>query len=158
MTIIDLLKRHEGLSLAPYDCPAGFKTIGYGHNMEANPLTGYIDFYFIRHDSITQDMADYLLDRDITEAGKWAEMLTLNWSKLSQNRRNVIISMLFILGPRRYGTFKRFIAAVAAEDFSEASDQIIDSLMYRQLGGDPPGTDDGKLERPEELAAMMREG
>jgi len=30
--------------------------------------------------------------------------------------------------------------------------------MYAQLGGDPPGTDDGKLERPEELARMMREG
>jgi len=26
------------------------------------------------------------------------------------------------------------------------------------LGGDPPGTDDGKLERPEEVAKLLREG
>lgn len=40
----------------------------------------------------------------------------------------------------------------------KAAEQVRDSEYWRQLGGDPGGTDDGKLERPEEIAAMLREG
>jgi hypothetical protein len=33
-----------------------------------------------------------------------------------------------------------------------------DSAYWRELGGDSVGTDDGRLERPEEIAAMLRNG
>ena len=39
----ELIKEFEGLSLKPYFCPAGLKTIGYGH------VIG-------KHDNITDDI------------------------------------------------------------------------------------------------------
>jgi hypothetical protein len=47
---------------------------------------------------------------------------------------------------------------LTAAKLKEAANQVNDSAYWRQLGGDPAGTDDGKLERPEEIAQMMREG
>ena len=36
---LDLVKEGEGFVATPYRCPAGKLTIGYGRNIEANPLT-----------------------------------------------------------------------------------------------------------------------
>lgn len=37
--IIDKTADFEGFMANVYKCPAGFDTIGYGRNIEANPLT-----------------------------------------------------------------------------------------------------------------------
>ncbi len=37
--LIDLIKRHEGLSLKPYMDSRGFLTIGYGRNLDANGIS-----------------------------------------------------------------------------------------------------------------------
>lgn len=147
MVIFDLLKKHEGLSLEPYKCPTGHLTIGYGHNIEANPLTGYIDFYFVKHGCITQDMADYLLDRDIIEAGRWAEFYMVNWSSLSHNRKYVIISMIFNLGLMGYLSFKRMRKAIDRCDFEAAANEMKNSVWHNQVG-----------KRAIELEHMMLEG
>jgi hypothetical protein len=52
----------------------------------------------------------------------------------------------------------RTIADINAGQWARAAEDLRDSAYWRQLGGDPKGTDDGKLERPEEIAAMLREG
>ena len=36
--LIDFTGKEEGLRLQTYKCPAGYDTIGYGHNLEANGL------------------------------------------------------------------------------------------------------------------------
>ena len=55
------LIRHEGLRLTVYDCPAGYKTIGVGRNIEQK--------------GITESEALYLLDNDI---GYFTEQLEDN--------------------------------------------------------------------------------
>ena len=35
--LLDSLKRQEGFRAVPYRCPTGHVTIGYGHNLEADP-------------------------------------------------------------------------------------------------------------------------
>ena len=65
--IMDMLREDEGLVLKPYRCPAGKKTIGYGFNMDANPLPDFIDHYLMQHGFISTEMAEYLLDRKVTE-------------------------------------------------------------------------------------------
>jgi len=35
MNVRDLIKKHEGLRLTPYRCSAGYRTIGWGHNLDA---------------------------------------------------------------------------------------------------------------------------
>ena len=37
--ITPLTAEFEGFSASVYKCPAGFDTIGYGRNIEANPLS-----------------------------------------------------------------------------------------------------------------------
>ena len=145
--VVDLIKRHEGLSLTPYRCTTGHHTIGYGHNIDANPLTGYIDFYFVQNGHITEDMADYLLDQDIINAGAQAETYIPTWATLSQARRYVIISMIFNLGIKGFLSFKRMRAAIDNNDFILAADEMEDSLWFRQVG-----------RRGDELSAMMRKG
>jgi lysozyme len=84
----ELIKEFEGLSLKPYFCPAGLKTIGYGH------VIG-------KHDNITDDItierAEDLLEEDILRADSClyrnARSVDLN-----HNQRAALISFIFNLG------------------------------------------------------------
>lgn len=146
----DLIKRHEGLSLITYRCPAGSRTIGYGHNLDANPLhriDRYIDHYLAATGKITQDMAEWILDQDILHAGIAAEQITPIWYALNYARRAVVISMIFNLGVQGYTKFQRMRAALNNAMYQEAADEMRDSDWYYQVGP-----------RAEELAQMMETG
>lgn len=63
--------------------------------------------------------------------------------------------------------FPSFVRAVNARNWQWAADELkyVDgkkkgmlSDCWTQLHGDPVGTDDGRLERPEEIYMMIREG
>ena len=62
--LVEQVQRHEGLRLEAYLCPAGKITIGYGHNLQANPVTGIPAVVGTR---ITQDQAQRLLVADLME-------------------------------------------------------------------------------------------
>lgn len=53
-----LIKQFESLRLKPYYCPAGLKTIGYGHVIKPHEML-YLD------NEITIELAEKLLDEDI---------------------------------------------------------------------------------------------
>ncbi len=155
------LKRHEEantFSPKPYRCKAGRLTIGWGQNIEANPLTGFIKWYYERHLEITLEMADYLLDVSLRDAILKARAHFPVWGDLDDVRRAVIVNMIFNMGIGGVLLFYGFRACLAKKDYIGAAEHMRSSLWYRQLGGDPPGTDDGILERPEELIKMMLTG
>lgn len=56
----EIIRKHEGLRLAPYFCPAGLLTIGYGHVIK--PEEGHL------RAGIDADMAEMLLQRDLAWA------------------------------------------------------------------------------------------
>jgi len=155
-----MLRKDEGLSLKVYKCPAGKKTVGYGHNIEARPLPQYIAFYLSEHGEITLEMAEYLLDMDITLAVEAAKKIIMSpgWMWLTPNRRAVMVMMVFNIGAAGFLNFHGMRAAIAARDVEGVCQHMRSSKWYRQLGGDPIGTDDGKEERPEHLIKMFREG
>lgn len=154
------LRRSEGKVLKVYLCPAGARTVGYGHNIDAHALPGYISHYLAKHGVVTDDMAEYLLELDLQDAIAAAKNVvkpeTFEW--LSERQRAVLVEMAFILGEGGLSKFKRFLAALDAHDINQAARHLRDSKFYRQLGGDPEGTDDGVLERPERLIRQLREG
>lgn len=127
------LRRDEGLVLHPYRCPAGHETIGYGWNIEANPLPKYIDFHLSQHGEITKEMAEYLLDLSLTIAIESAKKCTLHrtWSALSLNQRAVIVEMIFNMGVGTYLTFKRFRAALDDGRLGDAVAELRDSDYSR---------------------------
>jgi len=111
---------HEGLRLKPYQCPAGFYTIGIGRNLESN--------------GISESEALVMLDNDIEECIRDIINIFPDWYSFSVNRQHAIIDMRFNLGLSRFRQFKKMIAAVNCSDWHEAAIQAKDSRWYRQVG------------------------
>jgi len=128
LTLKKLLIQHEGLRLKPYVDSLGHPTIGVGHKIRP----------------ITHVKAMELLQQDVDIAIDGA--MKFRWfPRLSLVRQDVIISMIFNMGLRRFKTFKRMIAALRKDYFCEAANELLDSLYHVQVG-----------ERAEELAEMLR--
>lgn len=126
------LKRDEGFRECVYKCSAGKLTIGYGHNVEDNP--------------IPEAFADQLLGYDI--AGALAECERFDWFyDLSDVRKEVIINMVFNLGVGGVGKFKKMIRAMEDGYWRQAASEMLDSKWARQVG-----------QRALRLAEKMREG
>jgi lysozyme len=129
----DQLIRHEGLRLTVYDCPAGYKTIGVGRNLEGK--------------GITEEEAMQLLDNDIKD---FQESLSreLPWfDSLDECRRNILTNMAFNLGVSGLLKFKNTLAAIENGNWEEAASQMLDSRWAEQVGG-----------RATELSELMKSG
>lgn len=132
MNLTDLLIKHEGLKLKPYRCSEGKLTIGVGRNLDDNGIS---------HEEVL-----YLLNNDIDTAR--TEAARYPWfDGLSEDRQNVIISMIFNLGLYRFSQFKNTIALIEVGNFKEASREMLDSRWAKQVGS-----------RANELSQMMEEG
>lgn len=85
---IELIKRHEGLRLQAYRCPAGVWTIGRGHTAGVSP-----------GDRITAAEADTLLAADVAALyGHLAEMEREAGLTLGANRRAALVSFAYNAG------------------------------------------------------------
>lgn len=115
----DQIIRHEGVRLHPYVCPAGFLTIGVGRNLEAQ--------------GITPDEADFLLQNDIQDSLSDLRTIFENFDQFTPARQKALIDLRFNLGPDRFRTFKRMIAAVKAGDWNLAAAELKDSLWWTQV-------------------------
>lgn len=115
-----------------YDCPAGFKTIGYGHNLETTP--------------ITKLAAKGILMDDMLALLPQVEQLP-KYSSLSEPRKAVLMNMAFNLGIVGLKRFKKMFAAIEENDFDTAADEMLDSKWATQVKG-----------RAERLAEAMRKG
>ena len=148
----DLTASFEGLELKPYRCTAGKLTIGYGHNLDARPLTGDIGAYFKRNGCITRAMAEILLENDLA-ASRAALLKRLPWvAKLDQARQMVLIDMSFNMGLGQTGksgllSFTHTLALIESGNYAEAATAMEQSAWHRQTG-----------RRAVKLCAMMRSG
>lgn len=133
MSLVDQIKRHEGLRLKPYYCTENKLTIGYGRNLEANGLS--------------QSEADFLLANDI-EFVKSALAKVLPWYlRLSPMRQAVLVNMGFNLGVDGLLKFKKMLSAVWESDYDLAAKEMLNSRWASQVGY-----------RANELATQMRTG
>lgn len=129
---ISMLKRHEGQRLKPYLCTADKLTIGYGRNLDDN--------------GISEAEALYLLQNDIDAC--YSELNVFHWfQELDQVRQEALVDMRFNLGLPRFLSFKKMIARLMAKEYSQAAEEIINSLYARQVG-----------DRANELAYMIERG
>lgn len=117
----------------PYQCSAGFTTIGYGHNLQANGLT------------LAQ--AERLLDDDIDAAIRDLVVRFPWFEALDPVRQSVLVDMCFNLGIAGLGAFKNTLAAIQRGDYDAASVGMLASRWAEQTG-----------RRARTLAEMMRTG
>ncbi len=119
MGAIEQLKIDEGFRGKPYKCTEGKTTIGYGRNLDANPLS--------------EEEAEYLLKNDLNKVLKDAVKLSY-YSELNPKRRAVIINMVYNLGITRFKKFIKMNAALAARDYDLAAVEMLDSKWAVQVG------------------------
>jgi len=127
------LRIDEAVRAKPYRDSVGKLTIGVGRNL---------DDVGLRPDEIS-----LLLENDIASAERDCESLFASFDTLSDNRKAVLVNMAFNLGYNRLAGFKKFLAAVNASEFAEASLEMLDSAWAKQVGA-----------RAQRLSKAMREG
>lgn len=115
----DQIKIDEGFSGTVYQCSAGANTIGYGRNLDQNPLT--------------RVEAEFLLDNDLKKVAKQAQKFAF-YQTLKPERRAVIINMIFNLGITRFNKFNKLINALFREDYEDAAKEMLDSRWANQVG------------------------
>lgn len=152
------IRRREGYRNYVYKCSKGYNSIGYGFNVDANPLPGDIRVYLQKHGVILPEMAERLLDICVSSAIRACERLYPEFHTFSERRQLALLDLAYNMGETRLRKFTNTNHAINRGEWELAANGIKRSLYWTQLGGDPPGTDDGKLERPEEIAQMIREG
>lgn len=132
---------NEGLRLKTYKCPAGFDTIGYGHNLEASGLpedmlfevdvpTGPGEWDGLE---ITEDFANRLFAVDAREA--WNELLKIfpDLEMYSESRQIALTDMMFNMGAKTFRKFKNMIAAIQLGMWHVAAKEAKESDWYRQV-------------------------
>lgn len=123
----------EGFRGRSYRDAVGVLTIGYGRNLEANPLT--------------TDEAQYLLEHDVDRAIRVVRQ-SLPWTaRLDAVRQSVLVNMAFNLGMVKLLGFRRMLEAAKSGDFETAADEMLDSTWAQQVG-----------HRAQRLAQQMRTG
>lgn len=127
------LMRHEGLRLKPYRCTAGKLTIGYGRNLDDRGISSL--------------EAAAMLDADIRQTVEECVAVFAWFNYLDTVRQDVVANMVFNLGIPKFMRFKNLIAALRAQDYRRAADEMLDSKWAQQVGA-----------RAEELAKQMRTG
>lgn len=83
-TGLSLIKRYEGFSATPYQCPAGYWTIGYGHLCAAD------------HPPMSEAQAEEALRNDVTTAERAVQRLIAR--SLRQSQFDALVSFTFNLG------------------------------------------------------------
>jgi|TARA_B100001094_G_C18123527_1_gene768177 lysozyme len=120
MSLIEQLKRHEGIKLKPYKCTANKLTIGIGRNLEDV--------------GISEEEAEMLLQNDIQEA-KYQLLTKFPWmSELDEVRLAALINFTFNVG---IGTVSKFVNAMALlkdGSYDMAADEFLNSRWAKQVG------------------------
>jgi len=130
--LIEQIKRHEGLRLKVYRCPAGKLTIGYGRNLEDN--------------GISEEEADYLLINDLHFVEESLARRLAFWENMPKGVQQVLINMGFQLGINGLMAFRRTLALLDAGNYGAAADEMLNSRWAKQTPG-----------RAKELAQIVRE-
>jgi len=123
-----MLKKEEGFRAKPYLCSEGFPTIGYGEKIG--------------------DKYEALPNITTTEPEAYKKMLVMNTANektllnnpdlyrcyfhLNDNRKAVMLSIVYQIGIYGLLKFKKLLAALETASYDKAADEMLNSLAARQ--------------------------
>ncbi len=139
---------HEGMRLMPYKCPAGYVTIGVGHNLVTNPL-GKAEKKVLGdwQNGISEEAALYLLNRDIQRSLDDCRHYIKFWSHLDAERKYALLDMAFNMGIKGVLKFKKMLADMDIGNFRGAAKECLNSKYAKDVG-----------KRAERIAATIEKG
>lgn len=109
----------EDLRLTPYKCPAGKLTIGVGRNLEDN--------------GITREEAYFLLRNDVSQCHRQLSITFPFYDRLPSEKKEILLNMCFNMGINNLLKFKRMLAAMAVNNWSEAAHEMANSKWAFQV-------------------------
>ena len=117
----NMIKQHEGLRLTVYKDTKGFRTVGYGHKIDADSP---VDIRNLKEgDTITQERANELFNMDFNDHLN-AAMKIPGFNKATKKQQAALIDLTFNMGPNFIDNFPSMGKALKAGDFTEAARQL----------------------------------
>lgn len=134
------IAKHEGCKLTVYRDTRGFRTVGYGFNLDAGDakticLKLNISFTLLILGSLalTQQQADDILSMQIAPCIDTAAAIFPMFELYPDNVKIVIVDLIFNLGHAGFDNFKHFIDAIRHQDWKGAAAHLADSLWAKQV-------------------------
>lgn len=154
-----LIKLNEGLRLEVYKCPAGYKTFGYGTNLEAldanlstvkdvielTAAWGDADFAYrckqtglelaIDYISgeIKEKLANYFLQQDILNCRYALSKHSWFTDDLSHFQQAIVLDLSYNIGVSGVLKFKKMIAAIEQRNYGIAGEEMLTSKYHYQM-------------------------
>jgi len=128
--IFEQLKVDEGVVYAVYKDHLGYPTFGVGHlildeDEEDGKEVGT---------PVSEERVKTCFESDLDIAILECVALYDDWDKFDGTVQEVLVNMMFNMGRPRLGKFKKFQAAIEAEDYITASEEMEDSRWFKQVG------------------------
>ncbi len=115
-----VLRRHEGFRDRVYIDTVGRPTIGYGWNLDSDPI-----YREVADLQMVMKLAD--LEAKLLSSYDW-------YPNLSQARKDVVLNMCYNLGFEGFSKFHNTIWLIANSRFEEASIEMMKSKWAGQIG------------------------
>ena len=116
--LIKSIKKNEGYRARVYKCSEGYDTIGYG--------------FAIKDLKLTKDVCDIILEQKLEKINNILENRFCWYPTTPIAIQDVVIEMVYQLGYTGFTKFKKTIYYIETEQYTEAADEMLDSLWARQ--------------------------
>lgn len=133
------IMRHEGSKKnkrgkhVVYRDTVGVLTIGYGHNLMANPIPGIGE-----DDIMDEDEARALLDKDLQSVAAQLDARLPWWRQVGEARSAVLLNMAFNMGVSGLLGFKNTLRAVKEGRWQDARNGMLASKWASDVGRRAP--------------------
>ena len=131
----------EGRRNQTYIDSMGHPTVGVGFNLDANGAQAAIEALGLNYDQVragtqtlTDDQIDTLLQQSVERAANDAPKAVSTFNNVPSDKQIVIVDMIFNLGLAGFSKFAQTIKAINAQDWLTASQQMQQSVWFRQVG------------------------
>ena len=130
--VFEQLKIDEGVEYKVYLDHLGYPTFGVGHLvLKSDPEYGSEVGTAVSEERVAECF-DKVLDTAIDECYQLYGPGTFN--NFPGEVQEILINMMFNMGRPRLSKFKNFNIALIEQDWIKASEEMIDSAWYRQVG------------------------
>ena len=126
MNVKESIKKHEGFRKKVYLDTLGKRTVGYGHLC--------VEDYWEDDVEYTEAQLDRVFEQDFAKAEEAANRLCKDngCEGIPQEAKNIIIEMVFQLGPTGVSKFRNMWKCLSEENMVGASYEMLDSRWAKQ--------------------------